>query len=174
MAKIYKPNLKKVLYLNSTNASITQAGSKNVLYSWNIPEININELGELQIASISSIGAVANAIYTFRLYNLATNNNNSYASDGGMPILFSLTLNNTNSMFRDDFGVYLMPQSINNITISVSDTITTKDAGIDDTVSFVICIVIVDNQIEVNDISNPLGDVMEEIKAKQKNYIRLN
>jgi hypothetical protein len=140
--------------------------NKTYAFSWNIPEIVIYELGEVQVASISSIGASATAIYTFRLNDLATLTNNSYSSDGGQTVLFSLLLNNSNSMFRDDFGTYLSPQSFNTITISVSDDITQRDVGISNNVSFVLCLVITDNQINFDEIGNPYQDAKDEIKNR--------
>jgi hypothetical protein len=140
--------------------------SKNYTFTWNIPEINIYELGEVQVGSIASMNASATSIYTFRLNNLLTLSNNCYSSDGGQPILFSLLLNNYNSMFRDDFGIYLSPQSISTISISTSDDMYQRDVGISNNVSFVLCLVITDNQINLDEIGSPYQDAKDEIKNR--------
>ena len=173
MVQIYKPALKKVLFLNSNNATKTIANSKNTTFTWNIPEIIINELGEIQVASISSVNASTSSIYTFRINNVATYTNNNYSTDGGTAILFSLFLNNMNAMFRDDFGIYIPPQSFNSITIQVSDDYTNKDAGIATNIGFVLCLVISDLQIELAEIGNPMNDAVQIIKDKLKNHHRL-
>ena len=43
--KVYKTNLQQVLYLNSGNATVTSSGGKNTSFSWNVPNIVINEMG---------------------------------------------------------------------------------------------------------------------------------
>ena len=170
--KIYKPNIQRVLYLNSTNAQTTlSSGGKVQTYSWNIPPITINELGSLQVGSIGSQGTTSDTkVYTFRINNIMCNNLASYTSDGGPPILFSLLLNNFNSTFTDNFHIYLTPQTINNIIISVSDDITNKDSGIATSISFVICLVIDELQLQLNEIGNPYQDAIDDIKGRYRRF----
>jgi len=168
--KVFKQNLKKTFYLNSNNATKTTInGGKNYTFSWNVPELCINEMGIMQVASIASLGVSdTTKIYTFRLENLSTNTSAAYSSDSGTPVLCSLLLNNSNSMFRDDFGIYLMPQSLINITISVSDDYTNKLSGIATAVNFVICLVITEVQVELAEIHNPYLDAIQAAKGVVK------
>lgn len=168
--KVFKQNLKKTFYLNSNNATKTTInGGKNYTFAWQVPEMTINEMGLMQIGSIGSSGVPdATKIYTFRLENLSTNTSAAYSSDSGSPILCSLLLNNYNSMFRDDFGIYLMPQSITNITISVSDDYTNKLSGVSTAINFVLCVVISELQVELAEISNPYLDAIQTAKGVTK------
>jgi hypothetical protein len=95
----------------------------------------------------------------------------NYCSDGGLPILFSTLLNNMNAMFRNDFGIILSQQSINNITLQVSDDYTNPLAGIANTVNFVMCIVIQEFQIALQEISNPYQDAAEQVKRPSFNSL---
>lgn len=168
--KVFKQNLKKTFYLNSNNATKTTInGGKNYTFSWQVPEMTINEMGLMQIGSIGSSGVPdATKIYTFRLENLSTNTSAAYSSDSGSPILCSLLMNNYNSMFRDDFGIYLMPQSLTNITLSASDDFTNKLSGIPTAVNFVLCIVITELQVELAEIHNPYLDAIQAAKGVVK------
>lgn len=172
--KIYKTNKQRVLYLNSTNAiKTTNTSSKNTYFSWNIPDVVINEIATLQVGSIGSQGTTNDTkVYTFRITGLCSDNTANFSSDGGPPILFSLLLNNFNSTFTDDFHLYLSPQVINNITLYTSDDITNKDSGIATSISFIICLVINEIQIEMNEIGNPYADAISQIQGRySKNVI---
>ena len=170
---IYKTIKQRVLYLNSTNATkITNASSKNNYFTWNIPDIVINEIATLQVGSISSQGTTSDTkIYTFRITGLCSDNTANFSSDGGPPILFSLLLNNFNSTLSDNFHLYLSSQVINNISLYVSDDITNKDSSIATSVSFVICLLINEIQIEMNEIGNPYGDAISQIQGRYSKNI---
>ncbi len=150
-------------------AVLNNANPRVYSISWNIPEIVINEVGILQIATIASTGVSdATKIYTFRLENLSINSNTNIATDGGSPIICSLLMNNYNSMFRDDFGTYLMPQSITNLNLSLSDDYTNRLAGISSAVGFVMCVVISELQAELAEINNPYLDAIQQAKSVPK------
>jgi hypothetical protein len=93
----------------------------------------------------------------------------NYCSDGGLPILFSLLLNNLNAMFRNDFGIILNQQNVNQISLQVSDDYTNPNAGIPNNVNFVICIVIQEFQMALQEISNPYQDAIEQVKRPTLN-----
>ena len=165
--KYYKPQFKKVLYLNTAFncTKTTNTAGKYTEFTWNFPEIVINEVGELQVGSVSSQGTASDTkIYTFRVKGLQYNSSCIYSSDSGYPIIFSLLLNNYNSTFRDDFGIYLMQQSFNSITIQVSDDITNRDSGIATSISFVLCLVINEFDPTISEIGNPYQDANQRQK----------
>jgi hypothetical protein len=138
-----KMNQKKILYLNSNDAiKTTNAGGKYSDFTWNIPEINLNDWGELQIGSLASNGANATAIYTTRVKNINCSSKDVYDSSSGPTVLCSLLWNNFNALFRDDYGIMLPPQSINSIVLNISDDITDRNSGIATSVKFIICLVI--------------------------------
>ena len=167
--KFYKPTLKHTLYLHSNKATTTTNGTKNLTYSWQIPPFQIDELAELQVGSIASQNASTTNIYTFRVSNPMSYGYTNYCSDGGLPILFSLLLNNLNAMFRNDFGIILNQQNVNQISLQVSDDYTNPNAGIPNNVNFVICIVIQEFQMALQEISNPYQDAIEQVKRPTLN-----
>ena len=69
-----------------------------------------------------------------------------------------------NAMFRNDFGIILNQQNISNITVQVSDDYSNPSAGIATTVNFVMCIVIQEFQMSLQEISNPYKDAIEQVK----------
>ena len=80
--KIYKTNKQRVLYLNSTNAiKTTNSSSKNTYFSWNVPDVVINELATLQVGSIGSQGTATDTkIYTFRITGVCSDNTSSFST----------------------------------------------------------------------------------------------
>ena len=169
--KFYKPTLKHTLFLHSNKATVTTSGTKNLTYSWNIPPFQIDELAEMQIGSIASMNASTTNIYTFRVQNPMSYGYTNYCSDNGLPILFSTLLNNMNAMFRNDFGIILCQQNINNITLQVSDDYSNPSAGIPNTVNFVMCIVIQEFQMSLQEISNPYQDAIDQVKRPSFNSL---
>ena len=169
--KYYKPTLKHTLFLHSNKADITSSGNKNITFSWNIPPFQIDELAEMQIGSIASMNASTTNIFTFRVQNPMTYSYTNYCSDGGLPILSSTILNNVNTMFRNDFGITLSQQNINNITLQVSDDFSNPSAGIPNTVNFVICIIIQEFQMSLQEISNPYQDAIDQVKRPAFNSL---
>ena len=74
-------------------------------------------------------------------------------------------------MFRDDFGIYLMPQSLTNITLSISDDYTNRLSGVATAVSFVLCLVITELQVELAEIHNPYLDDIQQAKGISRNKL---
>ena len=167
--KFYKPTLKHTLFLHSNKATTTTSGGKNTSFSWNVPPFQIDELAELQIGSIASLNASTTNIYTFRVQSPMSYGYTNYCSDNNLPILFSLVLNNTNAMFRNDFGIILNQQNVNNITLTCSDDYTNPNSGIATTVNFVICVENQEFQINLQEISNPYQDAIDQVKRPTLN-----
>ena len=74
------------------------------------------------------------------------------------------------SLSPPNFKLYLMPQVINNITLYVSDDITNKDSGIATSISFMICLVIEEIQIEMNEIGNPYADAISQVQGRYSKH----
>ncbi len=74
-----------------------------------------------------------------------------------------------NAMFRNDFCIISSQQSINNITLQVSNDDSSPAAGISNTVNFVMCIVIQEFQMSLQEISNPYQDAAEQVKRPSFN-----
>ena len=70
-----------------TTATFTVAFTKTFTYTWNIPDIVINDLGRLYAVNIVASGYTATTPYTFRVLGLQYDSRNSFYSDYGNPIL---------------------------------------------------------------------------------------
>ncbi len=70
-----------------TEATFTMAFTRTFTYTWNIPDIVINNLGRLFAVNISASGYTATTPYTFRVLGLQYDSCNSFYSDYGNPIL---------------------------------------------------------------------------------------
>jgi len=116
-----------------TRATFTVAFTRTFDYTWNIPDININDLGKL--SAINIIGtSVATTPYIFRIMGLQYDSRSSYFSDYGNPILSMTQMSNTftsiGSTGSNNYYIILSPQTIRQIQISVDDSITKKDVGV--------------------------------------------
>ena len=151
-----------------TGAVITPAFDKTFSYTWNsISQLVINDLAKLTVFNVIVNNFVATTPYTFRISNIQYDSRNSFFSDYGQPIL--CITENTNVCNYGTLGgsIILTPQTINSITITVDDDITTKGSGQSASINFVIAL-----QIEEYDPNyTEVGDVYAESASRLKlNY----
>ena len=116
-----------------TRATFTVAFTRTFTYTWNIPDININDLGKLSVINIVGT-SVAATPYIFRIMGLQYDSRNSFFSDYGNPILSMTQMSNTftslGSTGSNNYYIILSPQTIRQIQISIDDSITEKDTGV--------------------------------------------
>ena len=116
-----------------TRATFTVAFTRTFNYSWDIPDININDLGKLSVITIMGT-SVATTPYIFRIMGLQYDGRSSYFSDYGNPIISMTQMSNTftslGSTGSNNYYIILSPQTIRQIQISVDDSITAKDVGV--------------------------------------------
>ena len=116
-----------------TRATFTVAFTRTFDYIWNIPDININDLGKLSVITIMGT-SVATTPYIFRIMGLQYDGRSSYFSDYGNPIISMTQMSNTftslGSTGSNNYYIILSPQTIRQIQISVDDSITAKDVGV--------------------------------------------
>ena len=116
-----------------TRATLTVAFTRTFDYTWNIPDININDLGKLSVINIIGT-SVAATPYTFRIMGVLYDSRNSFFSDYGNPILSmtqgSNSFTSIGSTGSNNYYIILSPQTLRQIKISVDDSITTRDAGV--------------------------------------------
>ena len=116
-----------------TSATFTVAFTRTFSYTWNIPDININDLGKLSVITIMGT-SVATTPYTFRIMGVQYDSRNSYFSDFGNPIISMTQISNTftslGSTGSNAYHIILSPQTLRQIQISVDDSITAKDTGV--------------------------------------------
>jgi len=150
--KLLKPLENIVLYLNSeTNCTKTSDTTRNYEFSWNnIMPISLQEYSICKIVSIAHDANVHSTdhgdnIITFRLKDVIYNTELYRSTDNsGYPILHAMPFD-TETPYNDLSlgGLYLTPQTINRISIVVSDSMTNANNGISANVKFLIGLVFI-------------------------------
>ena len=151
-----------------TEGTFTAAFTKTFTYTWNIPEIMINDLGRLSVVNINATGYTAATPYTFRVINLQYDSKNSFFSDYGNPILSIAQQTNMSSygnFSSNYYNIILSPQAIRQIQISVDDSITAKDTGVAFAVNFVIAIEIEEFDVSYTRIDDPYTEAVAKLKG---------
>ena len=152
-----------------TEATFTVAFTRTFTYTWNIPDIAINDLGRLAAVNIVSTGYTATTPYTFRINGLQYDSRNSFYSDYGNPILSIAQQTNVcsiGSVGSTNYNITLSPQTIRQIQISVDDSLTAKDTGVVSTVNFVIAIEIEEFDPVVTEIGDPYKESASRLKLQ--------
>jgi hypothetical protein len=152
-----------------TRATFTVAFTRTFSFSWNIPDIEINDLGKFSVVNLIATGYTATTPYTFRINNILYDSRNCYYSDYGSPIICmaqQTNMINYGSVSENKCSLTLSPQTIRQISINVDDSITAKDVGILAAINFVI-------EIEVDEFDPTLtqvGDPYQEAASKIKPF----
>jgi hypothetical protein len=145
------------------------AFTRTFTYTWNIPDIVINDLGRLSAVNILASGYTATTPYTFRVLGLQYDSRNSFYSDYGNPILSMAQQTNIcsyGSVGSSNYNITLSPQTIRQIQISIDDSITTKDTGVVSTLTFVIAIEIEEFDPVLTEIGDPYREASSKLKLQ--------
>jgi len=150
-------------------AVLTATFNKTYSYTWNgIPPVVVNDLARLSAINIIATGFNTSTPYTYRILGVQYDSRDSFFSDYGQPILSmaqNVNVCSYGSLGGDQFCIILTPQTINSITITVDDDITTKGNGQAASINFVIAIEIEEYDPTVTEI----GDVYAESHSRIKN-----
>jgi hypothetical protein len=136
-------------------------------YSWNIPDIVINDLGKLSAVNIVSTGYTATTPYTFRVMGLQYDSRDTYMSDYGTPILSIAQQTNMcsfGSVGSSNYNIILTPQKIRQIQISVDDSIIAKDTGVAVAINFVIALEIEEYDPLLTQVGDPYSESASRLK----------
>jgi hypothetical protein len=166
---ISKPLENVVLYLNSglpaTNTTIRKitnsAGTKNTEITFFISPITISEYSVLKVMSIAHASSShasqhGNSVLQFRLGNSIQYNPDLYRSnDNSAPILFAMSYTDNEPAYWSNIeGIYLPPQTINSITLILSDDLANPAGGIDKDLNFIIGLVFQEYDRKYSDVEN--------------------
>jgi hypothetical protein len=162
---ISKPMEEIVLYLNTeVNCTKREIAGKNVEFSFNISPLVLNEYCVMKLVSIAhdTSGSSHNTLHgnnviQFRLSNNIQYNPELYRSnDNSLPIMFAMNWVDNEPAFWDSSlgGVHLNPQTINNITFIVSDSLTNTYGGVNNGLKFLIGLVIIPYDRQYSAIEN--------------------
>lgn len=140
-------------------ATITPSFVRTYDYSWNIPDVVINDLGRISLLNVISTSYTATTPYTIRIKNMLFNNRDAFYSDYGYPVLGMVQqtniCNSQGCVGKDATSILLPSQIINRITIIVDDDIATMNAGCLATLKFVFTLLIEEYDPIITEIGNP-------------------
>jgi len=171
MTKYYKAINDYTLYLN-TNFNCTKTvngSSKNTEFSWTIPEVEIEDLGYLQVVNVVAVGASTSLPYVLRLKGgVEYNSTFNFSTDYGYPILLVFTVANGVSVGETsgDYGITLRPQTIRNITISVSDSLSNNTNGVSTTTEFMFVLKVAEVDAKVSQVGDPYREGRSNLNLK--------
>ena len=161
MNKTYSIIDDKILYLN-TEVNCTQipdgTATKNLEFIWKIPPITIEDFAKLNVfMCIQGRGSRTSLPISFRLKNVLFNQNTYYSSENSpYPLLFCTSFDGNTLHYNSDLaGITIIPQTINSISIVVSDVITSQNAGVIHTAGFLLGINIKQYDLKLSEINNP-------------------
>jgi hypothetical protein len=171
MTKYYKAINDYTLYLN-TNFNCTKTvngSSKNTEFSWTIPEVEIEDLGYLHVVNVVAVGASTSLPYVLRLKGgVEYNSTFNFSTDYGYPILSVFTVANGVSVggTSGDYGITLRPQTIRNITISVSDSLSNNTNGVSTTTEFMFVLKVAEVDAKVSQVGDPYREGRSNLNLK--------
>ena len=125
----YKKN--KIIWLNTSYAtsSVNNGGTTYYEFSFDIPQFQLYNQTKLKVISYTANENTARPMY-IKIKNLAYDNGSYWSSDKeAFPMLY-VSHSGANGMLQDNqISLVLVPQIINNITIKVNDSFTSRDTG---------------------------------------------
>ena len=157
--KVSKPIENIVLYLNTeTNCVKTAVDGKNTEFTWQISPIVLSEYSIIKLCSLAHTNTVNHGdnIMTFRLKDIIYNPELYRSTDNcGYPIIWSMPFITESAFFDCNLGgLYLTPQTINRISIIVSDDVVNANAGLNSDIKLVIGLCIQEYDRRYSDVEN--------------------
>ena len=150
-----------------SGAVLTPSFARTMTYTWNVPDIVINDLAKLSAINIVATGYNTTTPYTYRINGLQYDSRDSFFSDYGQPILSmaqNVNVCSYGSLGAGEFCIILTTQTIKQITISVDDSITSKNVGIASSINFVIALEITEFNPEYEETSDPYSQASSQLK----------
>ena len=151
-----------------TGGALNVVFNRCYLFTWNIPEIIINDLAKISAINIISTNFNTSTPYTFRIAGLQYDCRDSYFSDFGNPILSmaqNVNVCSYGSLGGNSFAIILTPQPIRQIQIQVDDDITNMGSGMLSTINFVIALEIEEYDPQFTQIGDVYGENSSRLKA---------
>ena len=146
---------------------LTPSFARTMTYTWNVPDVVINDLAKLSAINIVATGYNTTTPYTYRINGLQYDSRDSFFSDYGQPILSmaqNVNICSYGSLGGGDFCIILTSQTIRQIVISVDDSITSKNVGMSSSINFVIALQIVEFNPEYEETSDPYAQASSQLK----------
>jgi hypothetical protein len=131
--------MKRTIYLNTAincNKTTNSGGTKNLIYSFDLPPTEIKNNSKLRVVSIihTHAGGGSKLNVVFKIRDIQFNNNNYWGNDGFYPTI--LTLDTEKPSYYNGSELVLGKQTINFINLVVSDSLSDLNSGVDIAVNF--------------------------------------
>lgn len=126
----YQYKKTRLLHLNTAFAT-TNVSNGNTYYefSWELPQFQLYNNCRLKVVSYISNESLAKLI-VIKIKDLLIDNNTTWNSDKeAFPTLFINHTGVASQMANNQFCLTLLPQTINRITITLSNSLNTRNAG---------------------------------------------
>lgn len=126
----YQYKKKRIIWLNSAYAtSNVSSGTTYYEFSFDIPAFQIYNQTKLSVVSYTINENASKPMY-IKIKNLSYDNTSTWCSDKeGFPMIYASHTGATGMVPNNVFSLLLVPQLINNITIKVNDSFTSRDTG---------------------------------------------
>ena len=152
----YQYKKTRVIHLNTAFAT-TNVSTGNTYYefSWDLPQFQIYNNSKLKVISYICNDNNNAKLIVIKIKDLLIDNNSTYNSNKeAFPTLFINHTGVAGQMPNNGFCLTLLPQLINRLTITLSNSLNTRNAGF--TIStnsghFVISLLIEDDDLVVDD-----------------------
>lgn len=126
----YQYKKSRIIWLNTATAtSSVSTGNTYYEFSFDIPQFYLYNQTKLKVVSYTTNDNNAKII-VIKLKNLAYDANSTYNSDKeAFPTLFVAHTGVAGMLLNNQYSLTLTPQLITNITFSLSNTLTARNAG---------------------------------------------
>ena len=127
---VYTYKNRRVVWLSSAFATSTiKASTTYYELSFDLPQFRLYNQTKLRVISYTVNQNNAQPMY-IKVKNLQFKGESYYSSDNeAFPFLFVSHVGATGMNFNDSISLTLVPQTINNITIKVNDSFSSRDTG---------------------------------------------
>lgn len=138
--------MKYTIYLNTEiNCVKITDGTKNQGFVWDVSNIDVKNGMRLRVFNVAHAGTGhGDNIITFKINDLSYNSCFYYGNDASPPTIFQGTFGTANCYYQPWGELVLNNQTINTITIRVSDDLTNINSGVNTALKFIIGLVIED------------------------------
>ena len=121
------------------------------------------------MVNVVAVGASTSLPYVLRLKcGVEYNSTFNFSTDYGYPILSVFTVANGVSVggTSGDYGITLRPQTIRNITISVSDSLSNNTNGVSTTTEFMFVLKVAEVDAKVSQVGDPYREGRSNLNLK--------
>jgi hypothetical protein len=126
------------IFINSALAEKTSDGSLNYSFRFETQPIPILNKAVLKVANLTHSGSGhGNDIIIFKINGVMIDYNRFISNDGGLPTIIATNFT-TSRNYTEENEIPLIKQTINSISISVSNSLTNPNAGISNLFNFCI------------------------------------